>query len=106
MTGEPSAIESEIYPSHNLRLCSVYFAIASSQMRRLRRHMATAADLEFIRGRRLRRGQRRGNAHKRNQHSLLIWLFRMAPLTERKGVSYRTTFIYSAYEADRRKGAD
>lgn len=57
MKREPSAIESEIHPSHNLRLCSVYFAIASSQMRRLRRHMATAAYLEFIRGRRLRRGQ-------------------------------------------------
>lgn len=57
MKREPSAIESEIHPSHNLRLCSVYFAIASSQMRRLRRHMATAAYLEFIRGRRLRRGK-------------------------------------------------
>lgn len=57
MKRESSAIESEIHPSHNLRLCSVYFAIASSQMRRLRRHMATAAYLEYIRGRRLRRGQ-------------------------------------------------
>lgn len=47
-------------------------AIASSQMRRLWRHMATAADLEFIRGRRMRRGQKRRNAHKQNQHSLLI----------------------------------
>ena len=77
MTREPSATENEIHPSHNLRLCSVYFAIESSQMRRLRRHMATAANLEFIQGRRLRRGQKRGNAHKRNQHSLPICLFRM-----------------------------
>lgn len=51
MTREPSAIESEIHPSHNLRLCSVYFAIASSRMRR---------------------GQKRRNAHKQNQHSLPI----------------------------------
>ena len=29
---KPSAIESEIHPSHKLRLCSVYFAIASSQV--------------------------------------------------------------------------
>lgn len=45
-------------------------------------------------------GQKRGNAHERNQHSLPNWLFRIAPSSERKGVSHRTTFIYSAYEAD------
>ena len=32
---KPSAFESEIHPSHKLRLCSVYFAIASSQARLL-----------------------------------------------------------------------